>query len=247
MDAIVAGLLFGIWGLVSGVVVSRLEHGLALRRGLEADRCGDCGQAIRWPGRLRQRASASRCAKCRHRVTRQWVQTVVAAAFLGVVGGLAGVLLGLSVEAAAGVLYSALLVLVALVDLRWQIIPNGVVVAGVAAGLVLGPFVWRGQWWQPVAGGLLSYLCFLVAALVGRRWFGEGAIGGGDVKLAGLVGVLVGLSGMLPAIILGVVGAGLYSLGMLILARRSLRDGFAYGPWLALGGWVVLAWRLVTG
>ncbi|MDW8328041.1 MAG: hypothetical protein RMK99_15880, partial [Anaerolineales bacterium] len=71
----------------------------------------------------------------------------------------------------------------------------------------------------------------------------EIAFGGGDVNLAGLVGLAVGWSGVLPAVIIGIFTAGMFSLGLLgvqlLRGRYNPHTPFAYGPFLVLGGMAV--------
>jgi leader peptidase (prepilin peptidase)/N-methyltransferase len=83
-----------------------------------------------------------------------------------------------------------------------------------------------------VAGFGIMFLLFLVLP----------GFGFGDVKLAGLLGLLSGLANMLPALTLGAVSAGVGSLILLALGRAHRRSLVAYGPYLALGAfWGMLA------
>lgn len=66
------------------------------------------------------------------------------------------------------------------------------------------------------------------------------AFGLGDVKLIVLLGLLLGWPAFFPALLYGVLGAGVVSVA-LILRGRS-KTVFSYGPYLILGGLVVLLW-----
>jgi leader peptidase (prepilin peptidase) / N-methyltransferase len=59
--------------------------------------------------------------------------------------------------------------------------------------------------------------------------------GFGDVKLAGLLGLVAGLSNTFPALAIGVLAGGLGSLFMLLFRRAGRKTAIAYGPYLALG------------
>lgn len=66
------------------------------------------------------------------------------------------------------------------------------------------------------------------------------AFGMGDVKLIVLLGLLLGWPAFFPALLYGVLAAGVVSV-VLILRGRS-KTVFSYGPYLILGALVVLLW-----
>jgi leader peptidase (prepilin peptidase)/N-methyltransferase len=85
------------------------------------------------------------------------------------------------------------------------------------------------------AGGLLGLI-----ALVTR-----GAMGAGDVKFAAALGAGLGYPLILPALFYGIVAAGVAALLLLVTRRARRRDFMAYGPYLALGAWIV--WTRALG
>jgi prepilin signal peptidase PulO-like enzyme (type II secretory pathway) len=67
----------------------------------------------------------------------------------------------------------------------------------------------------------------------------EVAFGFGDVTLAGVIGLTVGWPGVLPALVLGIIAAGLFSflfiLGMMLRKKYNPFMPIPYGPFLVLG------------
>ena len=61
----------------------------------------------------------------------------------------------------------------------------------------------------------------------------------GDVKLAGLLGLLLG-SAALPALFLGVIAGGIASAAVLVTHRRERGRAIAYAPYLCFGGAVAI-------
>jgi prepilin peptidase CpaA len=98
----------------------------------------------------------------------------------------------------------------AIYDWRTQRIPNrltGVMIlSGVSANLAIGG----------LAGGLLSLagLALGVALFIGFYWYGS--LGGGDVKLLGAIGALLGPSGVWTVAFYTVIFGGLYAVGAVI-------------------------------
>src|SRR3954453_3148613 len=100
----------------------------------------------------------------------------------------------------------------ALTDLKWRIIPNRLVIAGLISGFVLNAALggWGGGWGSVLGFGLA--LCIYVPLFILR------AMGGGDVKLMAALGCLVGPHNWFILFILASVAGGIYAF-ILLLAR----------------------------
>ena len=62
-----------------------------------------------------------------------------------------------------------------------------------------------------------------------------GALGGGDIKLAGAGGFVLGWGAMLAAGALAFLAAGAVTAALLLAGRASRRDAVPFGPFLCLG------------
>jgi len=70
--------------------------------------------------------------------------------------------------------------------------------------------------------------------------FLNGSFGGGDVKLMAAAGFLLGWQSALVAFIISAITSSLYGITALALRKKSLKDHFAFGPFLAFGIMVAL-------
>lgn len=127
----------------------------------------------------------------------------------------------------------------AIYDIRWGLLPNKIVypfiVLAVCQVLILS-VVFHGEFgtlsdafWGVVVGGGIFYLLF---QLSNGQW-----IGGGDVKLGGLLGLLVG--GPLPAFLLLFFASCLgtiYALPQLSQGKLKANSRIPFGPFLLLAG-----------
>ena len=87
-------------------------------------------------------------------------------------------------------------------------------------------------------GGAIGFAFFLVLALVGS------GMGFGDVKLAGLLGLLLGWLGwshLLYGLAAGIVLGGVLGAALLATRRATRTSDFAYGPPLIAGALAVMA------
>lgn len=79
-------------------------------------------------------------------------------------------------------------------------------------------------------GGTVGFGLFLLLAIIGR-----GKLGAGDVKLAGVIGLMTGYPAVLVALVCGVLLGGIAALFLLITRRATRKSYMAYAPYLALG------------
>ncbi|MBX6350400.1 MAG: prepilin peptidase [Clostridia bacterium] len=133
------------------------------------------------------------------------------------------------------------------VDLRRRIIPNGLNLAAFAVLLALRLGEGASQaaasrgLWAPLAAGVLGGAA-LGGAMLALHVVTRGALGMGDVKLAGVIGTGLGLRLGLVALFLAFVVGALVSLVLLGLGRARLRDRLPFGPAMAVGTWLAALW-----
>jgi leader peptidase (prepilin peptidase)/N-methyltransferase len=145
---------------------------------------------------------------------------------------------GLSVEAARGAIFLTLLLGIAITDARFYIIPDQFSLGGAAIGLALAPFPGGLGLVQALLGAVVGFLVLWVVAKVGTRLFKKEAMGGGDLKMMGMVGAFLGLPGVLLTLFLGAL------LGSLIFGPISWKTGklVPFGIFLAVGAAVAYGW-----
>ena len=91
---------------------------------------------------------------------------------------------------------------------------------------------------QAVLGGGLGFGIFLLLGLISR-----GAMGAGDIKLAGVIGLMTGYPLIIAALFLGIGLGGAAALILLITRRVGRKGTLAYAPYLAVGAIIVLLLR----
>jgi leader peptidase (prepilin peptidase)/N-methyltransferase len=67
-------------------------------------------------------------------------------------------------------------------------------------------------------------------------------LGGGDIKLAGLIGAVLGAGGGLVAAFIGIMVGGVAATVLLVSGRRHFGEYLPFGPFLAAGGVVASLW-----
>jgi leader peptidase (prepilin peptidase) / N-methyltransferase len=161
---------------------------------------------------------------------------------------------GLNLELLIVIIYTAFFIVLFITDLEQGILPNKIVYAGMlvavllaAVGTILGfePGYASGtifrlsKLWilNALLGGAIGFIILFVVALASR-----GGMGGGDIKLAGFLGLAVGFPLILALIFIAVVVGGLVSAVLLILRIRKRKQAIPFGPFLVFAACICLIW-----
>jgi leader peptidase (prepilin peptidase)/N-methyltransferase len=93
-----------------------------------------------------------------------------------------------------------------------------------------------------VAGCIITGGLFFIVAWVSYAVLGRTGLGGGDIKLAGVIGAALGASGGLLAAFVGIMLGGVVAAVLLVSGRRRFGEYLPFGPFLAAGGIVAAVW-----
>lgn len=220
-----------IWGSFLNVVIFRLPGGESLL--WPGSHCAACFNPLK-PRDLVPVFSyiclKGRCRYCGEIIAFRYplVELVTSLS-----GGLIYIKSGWGWEMLAGWILTSILLVAALIDKDQGIIPDLITYPGLLVGLLLS-LVTVG-FSSALLGGLLFGGILLVAAIVSR-----GGMGGGDIKLAAVIGVFTGWQGAWLAFLITSLMGGSYALYLLMTGRANGKTSIKFGPFLALGGW--LAW-----
>ncbi len=144
---------------------------------------------------------------------------------------------------AAFLVFAGLSVALAAVDVREHRLPNPLVACGAlsavsllaAASLVVGE-------WAAFGRAIVASLA-LFAFYFAMRVLRPGAMGGGDVKLAGVIGLHLGWIGWTTVVVgatLAFVLGGIYAVVLMMSRRADRRTAIAFGPWMLAGAWTAI-------
>jgi leader peptidase (prepilin peptidase)/N-methyltransferase len=215
-------------GLAASPALADQVARLSVRSGEpEETSCQACGATLPGPPALH-------CGHCGARIGAPLAIATAAAAVLALLFARIGVHPAVAAFAFLGVIGVAL----AQIDLAVQRLPDRLTLAGYPALLVLLALAAAvtGSWaafGRALLGGLALGAGYLVLALIGT-----GQLGGGDVKLAGLIGLALGWAGwrtLVAGAILGFVLAAVIGLAGLAARRISRRSMMSFGPFMLAG------------
>ncbi|HEX6898791.1 MAG TPA: prepilin peptidase [Thermoanaerobaculia bacterium] len=241
--AAVLGLIVGSY---LNVVIHRLPRGISTV--LPRSRCPECGAAIRAVDNvpvLSWVLLGGRCRACRARISWRYPLVEAATAALFVASFLR---FGISFEAPAAALFSALMLTLAMIDYDHMILPDKITFLGIFLGILLQPLLswarlWEGPWGAVAGAGFGALLGSGILLAVWIGWYllrKEEGMGLGDVKMLAAIGAFLGWKGVLVSLFFASLSGAVVGLTLMAFGRLGAGSKLPFGIFLALGGLVAL-------
>jgi leader peptidase (prepilin peptidase) / N-methyltransferase len=226
-------LLGAVLGSFLNVVIHRLPRGESLAS--PGSRCPSCGTPIAPYDNvpvLSWLLLRGRCRHCGAPISARYptVELLTAATFAAVVA-----VRGFDDDLLLELPFVACLIALAGIDLDHKLLPNKIVYPMAVYGLVATAIVDTDYLVEHLIAGAGGFLFLFIAVLAYPRGMGMG-----DVKLAGAMGLYLGLS-IVPAMLTAFLTGSLVGLGM--MAREGVqarKKAVPFGVFLALGGIVAV-------
>lgn len=147
---------------------------------------------------------------------------------------------GITRDALAVALFSLLLLLILRIDWQHHLIFTVTIMPGVVLALLLATLESTATLLSATVGGLGAAAVFGLFFLLGVLVYRRAALGAGDILLAGLIGTMTGVPGVVPALFLGMATAAGIGIVLVALGRKSRMDYIPYGAYLCAGTIVAL-------
>lgn len=236
-------LLFAAGAIIGSflnVVIYRMPRGRSIVRPPSA--CPECGARVRpWDNVpvVSYLLLRGRCRDCGARISVRYP-------IVEIVSGLIPVVLyasfGIGNELAVYWPLACALLVVALVDLDIKMIPDKITLPGIAVGLVVSPLLRLTSLPESLIGVAVGGGALYLIGFLGALAFRKESMGGGDIKLAAMLGAFLGWKAILlllfVAFFMGAVA------GIAVIARRGHdRDHtIPFGPFIASGAIMTIFW-----
>jgi leader peptidase (prepilin peptidase)/N-methyltransferase len=229
--------LIGVLGAVIGSFLNVVIHRVPLGESIvfPGSRCPECGTDLApWDNVpvVSWLLLRGRCRHCGTAISARYpaVELLTAGVFAAVAAAR-----GVDSDLVLQLPFAAVLIAVAFIDLEHRIVPNKIVVPAAVFGVGASAVVATDDLPELLIAGAGAFLAMLLIVLAYPRGMGMG-----DVKLAGVMGLYLGLE-VVPALFIGFLAGTMVGLG--ILAREGAdarKKAVPFAPFLALGGIVAL-------
>lgn len=247
-------VLSGILGLCVGsflnVVIYRLPHNMSLAK--PGSHCPSCKYELHWYDNipvLSYLMLGGKCRKCKTHISFRYTAVELANTLLW----LLCVFLFWEKSIPLACIYIIVLsvfICVFFIDLEHQIIFDRFQIILLVLGVASIFFDKDFGWLSHVIGGVVGFSVFYLISWGFEKLCGKEGLGGGDVKLAGVVGLLLGWERLLLGLLIATIPAAVI---MLILSKGKKGENrqFPFAPFLVVGfgasmlfGTQIIGWYL---
>lgn len=237
-------------GSFLNVVIYRLPKGEGIV--IEPSHCPTCQKRIK-PYDLVPLFSylflRAKCRYCGERISMQYplVELLTALSMIGIY-----YTFGLSIHTISMMVLVLMFIAVLFIDISHYIIPNEIIVFGLISGLMFAILKgfdfnnWNVYNWEVLKdsgiGLLVGGLTFLIIVFIGEWMMKAEAMGMGDVKLMGVVGLFLGLKLTVLSMFLAFIIGSVVSIFLLAAKIKGRRDQIPFGPFIVLGSTTAFLW-----
>jgi len=237
MDTIIIALI-SLIGLSLGsflnVCIYRIPHRKSVL--YPPSSCPKCGTKIRFYDNmpiLSYIVLMGKCRTCKAKISMQYplVEFITAALLV-----IAYLRFGLTWDFAARSILILVMILTFFIDLKHRIIPDVLTLPGIILGFLFSFLVDSPSVLNSALGAIAGGAIFYLAAVLGEILFKKESMGGGDIKLAVLLGAFLGWTNVILVFFLSALFGALIG-GAALFFSKQVKDTrtIPFGPFLALG------------
>lgn len=136
--------------------------------------------------------------------------------------------------------FIVILAAIFLTDLKEMLIPDRIILPAILIGIITKLIItpsFPAFFWSLITG--IAIGGFFLSLIIITR--GKG-MGGGDVRLGLFLGIMLGFPEGVFALILSFLTGALFSVGLIATGKKSFKQAIPFGPFLVLGGLLMLFW-----
>ncbi|MCX7916511.1 MAG: prepilin peptidase [bacterium] len=238
------GFLFFILGLFFGsfanVCIYRLPKGKSIV--YPNSFCPYCNKSIKWYDNipiLSYIFLKGRCRNCKKPISPRYfiVELLTGILFFAIYKRF-----GLTIST---IIYNFLilcLIIVSFIDIETFLISDIIVIPGIIIGLLLS-FLFPGihnmdhinGFLYSLKGTILGGGILIFLGFIGKLLFKKEAMGGGDVKLLGMVGAFLGWKCVIITLLIASFAGVIFNIPLMIIRKKNFGDLIPFGPYLAIG------------
>jgi len=241
-------ILGSVIGSFLNVCIYRIPAGISIVT--PRSRCGSCGRTLSSIDLIPILSWIILRGKCRTCGSAISPRYALVEALQGILYVALFYRFGLSAVTPVMWLFISILTVVFFIDLDHQIIPNKVVLFGLASGLIPVIMYWSQgyplyesvTWYEPLLGLTVPFLLMLAVALLSVLFFKQSGIGMGDVKIYAPIGLFIGWKLSLMSIWFAFFFGGLFGLLWIFVFKRDKKEMIPFAPFIVIGVLVTLFW-----
>lgn len=139
------------------------------------------------------------------------------------------------------VILTPLLLSVLVIDYKKQIIPNRLVLTMVEIGLVISFLYGISNvviTIDMLFGMLAGALIFLIISLIGKLIYNKDAMGFGDIKLMGAVGLYFGFTNIISIAVMAFLIGAISAVLLVLIKKKKATEDVAFAPFIVISAFI---------
>jgi len=240
IDGILIFILGLIVGSFSNVCIYRIPRNESII--YPASHCPKCNSPIKPIDNIPLLSDIllkGRCRNCKSKIS---IQYPIVELLTGLIYLIISLIYGLSVQTLIYIILSSALIIIAFIDLDQQIVPDVISLPGIVIGFILSFFVPYITFINSALGIVVGGGIILIIGLTGTVIFKKEAMGGGDVKLAAMIGAFLGWRYVVVSLFLGFFLGAVTGIFLILAKIKKKEDMVPFGPFIVLGSFITLLW-----
>ncbi|MBO1003373.1 prepilin peptidase [Pseudogracilibacillus auburnensis] len=138
--------------------------------------------------------------------------------------------IGLHLELITALLLISMLMIIVVTDLSYMVIPNKILLFFLPFFILLRTLSPLEPWYNAVFGAAIGFL--LIALII---FFSKGGMGAGDMKLFGVLGVVLGIGNVLLTFFIAACLGAIIGSILMIVKRVNRKQAIPFGPYIVVG------------
>lgn len=242
---IAAGVFGALIGSFLNVVIWRVPRGMSIVHPPSA--CPNCGAGVAPYDNIpviSYLVLRGRCRRCHAPISARYPIVEAATGVFFALLTLAALVSWWPLAALPALLYvAAISIALTMIDLDTHRLPNVIVIPSyvVVGALLVFASVFTGDYGALLRAAIGAVVLFGAYLLLSVAY--PGGMGGGDVKLAGVLGMCLAWFGWAELIVGGFAAfliGGVVGVALMLGRRATRKSAIPFGPWMLLGAWVGL-------
>lgn len=246
----IAYLAIGCIGVLIGSFINVLVYRIPRHESIAypASHCPQCGHpllAIENIPIISWLVLRGKCSSCQEPISWRYPAVEIST---GVLSGVVAWQWGLHWSVVPALLLTWVLLTVSLIDFNTYLIPDKITKPGILVGLAINASAFFSGLhfnltspMNAIFGVILGYGVLWALATGYWKMTGRHGMGGGDLKLLGLIGAFLGWESTYIALFIAAITGGIMGIALL-LSGKGRNYAIPFGPYLALGGLVAMLW-----
>ncbi|KAB8137497.1 prepilin peptidase [Gracilibacillus oryzae] len=225
-------IIFFIFGIVFGSFYNVVGIRVPENKLFESERsvCPVCQKTLHWYELvpvLSYIIQSGKCRGCQTKISKIYPTMEL---LTGVLFTISYSLYGFNLELIVALALSSLAVILIVTDLRYMLLPNKILLFFLPIFIILRIFLPLDPWWSSILGAFIGFALITLIIVISK-----GGMGGGDMKLFALLGIVLGFQGILLTFLLSTLLGTVVSILLIALKKINRKSSVPFGPYICAG------------